>query len=307
VLEVLQDDLHQMPGFEKTSIDDIKKRVRGYVRWRDMLKTEKPNLVVVCSPTETHVPIVRELITDFGIKNILCENPITSIHDSDSLPGLQALVAEKGVTLGVNQQYASLGDRLKDIRLHPGKKDSLTFAQLAEGVTAAKVTFITHGTRPWRRFGNIGELIILEDLGTHALYFLPSSVRYQPVQVKKVNREGDNVFLNLVEYDLLFGETPVRLVLGYRRKLKSLKVAFSRGGLDYEFHMTGTTNPQTGEYTRCIEGKNYAFPFRYTLQTDLVKYSFMHSLLGRPIVPLEEAIRNQSTIRQIFEGAAKFK
>jgi predicted dehydrogenase len=305
VLEVLQDDLHRMPGFEQISLDELKKNVRGYTRWREMIRQEKPDLVVVCSPTETHVATVRELITDFGIKNILCENPITPLQDSDSLPGLERLIKEEQVTFGVNLQYAALGTHLKDVNIHPQEKNSLRFGQLTEGLTSAEVTFITHGTRPWRQFSHIGEQVVLEDLGTHALYFLPPSVWTNPVTVKKVHREGDNLFLNLVEYELAFGDVPVRMVLGYRRKLKSLKVLFHRNNKDYEFHMTGATNPETGEYTRWIEGKNYAYPFRYALRTDLVKYSFMHSLMGRPLVGFEEALKNHAAIRQIFEGSTK--
>jgi hypothetical protein len=303
VFEVLQDDLHQMPGFENVTADELKKHIRGYEKWREMVAKEKPDLTVVCSPTETHVPIVRELVTDFDVKNILCENPLTPIQDSDSLPGLQELLRERGVTMGVNQQYAALESHLRDVTVN----DSLTFRQMTENLTSAEVTFITHGTRPWRQFGNIGEQTILEDLGTHALYFLPAAVRRQPVKVQRVHREGDNLFLNLVEYDLLFGSLPVRLALGYRRKLKSLKVVFTQKQKEYEFHITGATSPQTGEYTRVIEGKNYAYPFRYGLRTDLVKYSFMHSLMAKPLVPIEEAVVNQNTIRQILEGSTQLR
>ncbi len=307
VLEVLQNDLHQMPGFETLTTEEIGRHVRGYDRWREMVEREKPDIVVVCSPTETHIPISRELISGYGVKNILCETPLTSVNDSDSLPGLEALAAEKSVNFGVNQQYASLPDFLKNVPLNPAEPNSLTFGQVYNGAQGAEITFITHGTRPWRRFGNIGELIILEDLGIHALDFLPPALRRRPVTVKKVTREGDNVFLNLVEYELLFGETPVKLVLGYRRKLKSLKLVYRKDEKEYDFHVTGTTNPQTGEFTRGIEGKNYAFPFRYALRTDLVKYSFMRSLAGQPLSPLADGIEHQHIIHRIYEGSSGLK
>src|SRR5262245_8147195 len=87
VMEVLQSDLHQMPGFETLTAEQIGRHVRGYDRWREMVEKEKPDLVVVCSPTETHVPVCRELITSYDVKNILCETPLTPINESDSLPG----------------------------------------------------------------------------------------------------------------------------------------------------------------------------------------------------------------------------
>lgn len=307
VYEVLQNDLHQMPGFENVTSEEIAQSVRGYERWREMIEKENPDLLVVCSPTETHIAICREAITSYNVRNILCETPLTPLNDSDSLPGLSALVKEKNVVFGVNQQYMSLTHFLKDLRLNPADGQSPTFGQVHEGAQAAEITFITHGTRPWRRFGNIGELIILEDLGLHALDFLPSAFLKQPVRVTKVNREGDNIFLNLVEYELRFGDAPVKLVLGYRRKLKSLKLVYTHKEKEYDFHVTGTTNPQTGEFTRGIEGKNYAFPFRYALRTDLVKYSFMRSLANAPLSPLDNAIQHQQILRQIYEGSSKIR
>ncbi len=310
VLDVLLEDLHQMPGFENATTEEVKKDVRGYVRWRDMVAKEKPDLVIICSPTETHVPVARELLTDFGVTNILCESPVASLQDADSLPGLKKLVDDRKAVFGVNLQYASLPSMLKDLALHPHTEEEKSgepffFRELVERITKAEVTFITHGTRTWRRFSNIDEQTILEDLGAHALYFLPPAVRKEPVTVKKVTREGDNLFLNLLEYDLLFGKTPVRLVLGYRRTLKSLKVVFSVDKKAYEFHLTGGRNPQTGEFTRRIEGRNRAFPFRHDLPTDLVKYSFMRSLARHPLVALDEAVQSQATLRKIYEGSKK--
>ncbi|MBP8004991.1 MAG: Gfo/Idh/MocA family oxidoreductase [Elusimicrobia bacterium] len=307
VSEVPLDDLHQMAGFENLTADDLRRHVRPYERWREMVEKEKPDVVVLCSPTDTHVAIVRELITGFGVKNILCENPVTTLTDADSLPGLTKLVREAGVVFGVNQQYAALPEFLKDLRLDPGAPQAPTFGQVFEKADAAHITFITHGTRPWRRFGHIGELIILEDLGAHALRLIPPALWSQPLTVKNVVREGDNVFLNLVEYELRFGAAPVTLVLGYRRKLKSLKMVYGNGDREYDFHVTGTVSTPTGEFTRGIEGKNYAFPFRYALRTDLVKYAFMRSLAGRPLVPLEDALRCQDLLRRIYEGSSRIK
>lgn len=307
VQEVLLGDLHQMPGLENETGDQLKKHVRGYTRWRDMVAKEKPDMVVICTPTETHVPFARELITDFGVKNILCESPITSLEDSDSLPGLKKMIEDNKVFFGVNLQYASLTSMIKDIPIHPEEEDKLYFRELVERITRAEVSFITHGTRSWRRFSNIDEQVILEDLGAHALYLLPPAVRQQPVTVKKVVREGDNLLLNLVEYDLMFGKTPVRMVLGYRRTLKSLKVVMGVGKHNYEFNLAGARNPETGEFTRKIEGKNHAFPFRHDLSTDLVKYSFMRSLAKHPVVDIDHAIQNQAALRTIYDASRKKK
>jgi hypothetical protein len=307
VFDVLLADLGHMPGFEKITAAELTKSVRRYDRWREMVQKEKPDLTVVCSPTETHVGVLRELMTDFGVKNILCECPVAPLTDTDSLPGLLALAREKDAVVGVNLQYVSFLSFLKDLPLTPGKKDGLRVGHLADGITGMDITFITQGSRPWRRYGSIGEQIILEDLGLHALYFLPSEIRESPITVKKVVREGDNVFVNLVEYDLLFGKIPVRMTLGYRRKLKSVKMILNRGKQSYEFHVTGTKNPATGEYTRLIQGKNYAFPFRYALPTDLVKYSFMHALSGAPLVTLEEAARRENSLKRIYDGSLKLK
>jgi hypothetical protein len=310
VPEVLVNDLKPMAGFENETAEQIKKSVRGYTRWRDMVAKEKPGLVVIGSPTDTHVAIARELITDFGVRNILCESPLTPLEDSDSLPGLKKMIEDNKVVFGVNMQYAGLAPMIKDLAVHPEEsreEQKLYFRELAERVTAAEVSFITHGTRSWRGFSKINEQVILEDLGAHALYFLPSAVRQQPVTVKKVSREADDVLFNVLEYDLLFGKTPVRLVLGYRRKNKSLKVVFTAGGNDYEFQLSGSRNPKTGEFTRKLEGKNHAFPFRHDLAVDLVKYSFMRSLAGQPLVGIDEAVQNQTTLRAIRAASRKKK
>jgi hypothetical protein len=307
VYEVLLNDLHRMPEMEKETLEGVKKNVRGYINWREMVAQEKPDLVVVCTPTETHLPMVRELVTDFGVKNILCESPVASLNEADALPGLKKLLEERGVTFGINFQYASLMPMIKDVPLQPGGKNPVSLGSLGDKVSSADITFITHGTRPWRQFGKIDESIILQDLGAHSLYFLPPAVRNQPVTVKNVVREGDNVVVDLVEYDLLFGETPVRLVLGYRRKLKILKVILDCDRKNYEFHLSGGLNPDTGEYTRQIIGKNYAHPFKHSLSTDLVKYSFMRSLARHPLVGLDEAIQNHATLRLLLEGSLKIK
>src|SRR5438309_22231 len=65
VREVLLDDLAHMAPFAGKKLDDTVKSVRGYVNWREMVEKEKPGLVVICSPLNTHVPYMRELLADF--------------------------------------------------------------------------------------------------------------------------------------------------------------------------------------------------------------------------------------------------
>ncbi len=54
------------------------------------------------------------------------------------------------------------------------------------------------------------------------------------------------------------------------------------------------------EFTRWIEGKNYAYPFKHFLDTDLVKASFISSLSGKPIVPIEEGIKDLELIKTLY-------
>ena len=301
VLEVLLDDLSRMPSFAGKDLNAILKNVHGHTNWREMVSKESPGLVVICSPLQTHVPYLRELLADFKVKNILCEPPLSHLHEIESLPNIAQLAGEKNVAIGTNQQYAILYDRLKDIPLNPeasSPKDG-KFGDLLTGTGGLEIIFITHGTRLWRKMQGVGEQEILEDLGLHALSLIPRELQNRKISVKNVKKEGDNLFLNFVEYELALGEVPVRITLGYHRKLKSLKIVLKKGKKDYEFHISGTTNPETEEFTRWIEGKNYAYPFKHFLDTDLVKASFISSLAGKPIVPIEEGIKNLEFVRAL--------
>lgn len=300
VLEVLENDLSQMPSFSSKKFDDIAKDVHGYINWREMIQKEKPGMVVICSPLETHAPYLRELLNDFKVKNILCEPPITHLNEADSVDSLVHLAEEKGVTVGVNQQYAILYQKLQGLPMNPQESDSGKFGDLLTGLTGLHITFVTHGSRVWRKMQGVGEREILEDLGPHVYELIPKSLRDQKVTVRDVKKEGDDVFLNYVEYDILFGTVPVKLTLGYHRKLKSLKLVFKKGKKDFEFNISGASNPQTGEFTRWIEGKNYAYYFKHLLNTDLVKTSFIHSLAGKPEVTLQEGINSLKFIRSLY-------
>lgn len=305
VMEVLEDELFHMALFSKSSPDSYLKDVHGYTNWREMLSKESPGLVIIGSPLATHIPYLRELLLDFKVKNILCEPPLCHLHEMEALPNVVQLAQEKNVNVGVNQQYATFYERLREVPLNPNQhqkqnQNSQRFGSLLSGVEALHITFITHGTRLWRRMQGVGEQEILEDLGPHVFELIPESIRNEKVVVKNVKKEGDNLFLNFVEYELLLGKVPVRITLGYHRKLKSLKLVFRKEKKDYEFHISGATNPDTGEYTRWIEGKNYAYPFKHFLDTDLVKASFISSLAGKPVVPIHEGAKSLEFIKALY-------
>ncbi len=299
VLEVLENDLSQMTSFSSKKFETISKDIHGYTNWREMIHKEQPGLIVICSPIETHAPYLRELLTDFKVKNILCEPPITHLNEADSLESVIHLAEGKAVTVGVNQQYAILYRKLKDLPLNPQDASGEKFGDLLTDLSGLHVTFITHGSRVWRKMQGVGEREILEDLGPHVYELIPESLRSQKITVRDVKKEGDDVFLNYVEYDLLFGAVPVKITLGYHRKLKSLKLVFKKGKKDYEFIISGASNPQTGEFTRWIEGKNYAYYFKHLLNTDLVKTSFIDSLAGKPVVSLQEGMNSLKFIRSL--------
>jgi hypothetical protein len=302
VLEVLLNDLSLMSSFKKLDSDKILKDIRGYTNWREMLMKEKPDLVVIGSPVQTHVPYLREIVTDFKIKHILCEPPLSQLQDIESLRNIVQLAKEKNVQIGCNQQYAILYDRLKDIPLNPESKEKspAKFGDLLSDLSGLDITFITHGTRIWRKMQSVGEQEILEDLGPHVYELIPASLRNKKMTIKDVKKEGDNLFLNFVEYYLTLGDVPVRITLGYHRKLKSMKLIFKKDKKDYEFYVSGATNPETGEFTRWIEGKNYAYFFKHLLKADLVKTSFISSLAGKPVVPIEEGIKSLEFTRTLY-------
>lgn len=302
VMEVLIDDIERMPSFADKPSDSFTQDVHGYINWREMISKESPGLVIIGAPLQTHIPYLRELLTDFKVPNILCEPPLSHLQEIDSLPNIVQLAVQNSVNVGVNQQYAVLYDKLANIPLNPQAPSAKgnKFGDLLSGIDGIHITFITHGTRLWRRMQGVGEQEILEDLGPHVYELLPASLRHQKVTMKNVKKEGDNLFLNFVEYDIKLGETPVRITLGYHRKLKSLKINFKKEKKDYEFHISGATNPDTGEYTRWIEGKNTAYLFKHFLDSDLVKTSFISSLAGKPVVPIQEGIKSLEFIKALY-------
>ena len=65
------------------------------------LKTSKPDIVSICSPTSTHVPLIESLCRA-GIGAILCEKPLA--YDLRAAERAVALCEKKGVLLAVNYQ-----------------------------------------------------------------------------------------------------------------------------------------------------------------------------------------------------------
>jgi hypothetical protein len=303
VLEVLLDDLSHMPSFAGKDPVDILKDVHGYSNWREMATQEEPGLLVIGSPLNTHVPYLRELMADTKVNHILCEPPLCHIQEIESLPRIVEQAREKKVSIGINQQYAFLYQQLKDLPLSSSvpTQDSGKFGDLLTDLTGLHIVFTTHGTRLWRKMQAVGEQEILEDLGPHVWEMIPKELRDKPITIKNVKKEGDNLFLNFVEYDLKFGDVPVKITLGYHRRLKNLKIILKKGKKDYEFSITGAVNPETGEFTRWIEGKNYAYPFKHFLNTDLVKSSFIHALAGQPAVSIEGGVRTLEFIKTLHQ------
>jgi predicted dehydrogenase len=82
------------------------------------LKKTKPDLVSICSPTATHVPLINELCRA-GIKAIFCEKPIA--YDLRAAERAVQLCERKGVVLAINYQrnWDKESNRLKD-SIHQG-------------------------------------------------------------------------------------------------------------------------------------------------------------------------------------------
>ncbi|MBV8213245.1 MAG: Gfo/Idh/MocA family oxidoreductase, partial [Verrucomicrobia bacterium] len=60
-----------------------------------------PDLVSICSPTNTHVPVIKELC-QAGVRAILCEKPIA--YDLPAAEGAVELCEKNGVLLAINYQ-----------------------------------------------------------------------------------------------------------------------------------------------------------------------------------------------------------
>lgn len=116
------------PGMELAGVVDVSAaRAREFARtWKvpyhgtsvqTALQKVKPDLVSVCTPTPTHVPLIRELATS-GIRGILCEKPL-SYSRPQALSAMR-LCQKRGVLLAVNYQrnwdirLSTLGQELQE-------------------------------------------------------------------------------------------------------------------------------------------------------------------------------------------------
>ncbi|MBV8483387.1 MAG: Gfo/Idh/MocA family oxidoreductase [Verrucomicrobia bacterium] len=65
------------------------------------IKETKPDLISICSPTNTHVPLIKQLCRA-GVRAILCEKPIA--YDLPAAEQAVELCESEGVLLAVNYQ-----------------------------------------------------------------------------------------------------------------------------------------------------------------------------------------------------------
>jgi predicted dehydrogenase len=73
--------------------------LRVYADYREMLQTERPELVAVVTPDHLHAPVV-EAAVEAGVRGIFCEKPLaTNLAEADAI--IEA-VRGAGVTMNVN-------------------------------------------------------------------------------------------------------------------------------------------------------------------------------------------------------------
>jgi predicted dehydrogenase len=77
------------------------------------LRKTQPDIVSICSPTSTHVPLIKTLC-QAGVGAILCEKPIA--YELRAAEQAVALCTKKGVLLGINYQrnWDRQSNRLKE-------------------------------------------------------------------------------------------------------------------------------------------------------------------------------------------------
>ncbi|MBI4181132.1 MAG: DNA adenine methylase, partial [Chloroflexi bacterium] len=59
---------------------------------------------------------LREIVSDFKAPYILCEPPLCHLQEMSSLPSLMQVISEKKIVVGMNQQYAILYEKLKELQ-----------------------------------------------------------------------------------------------------------------------------------------------------------------------------------------------
>ena len=89
---------------EKSKLDSAKKKWAvdsAYLDYKEMLKNEHIDILSVCTPPETHEPIIKYVST-FPLKAILCEKPIS--NNTKDAQNIIRICKEKKILLMVNHQ-----------------------------------------------------------------------------------------------------------------------------------------------------------------------------------------------------------
>jgi predicted dehydrogenase len=93
---------------------------KQYTDFRAMLAMERPEILSVCTPDDTHYEIIRTVLGTPGLRGVLAEKPL-ALHVSEA-EELVSEAAARGVTLAVNfsRRYAPSHVRLRE-HLQAGK------------------------------------------------------------------------------------------------------------------------------------------------------------------------------------------
>ena len=73
---------------------------KAYTDLEAMIGAQSPEIFIVCSPTETHLPVILEIIENYEPLAIVCEKPLAYHHD-DALKIVE-LCQSRGIQLFVN-------------------------------------------------------------------------------------------------------------------------------------------------------------------------------------------------------------
>jgi predicted dehydrogenase len=73
---------------------------KAYTNLKAMAGALAPEIFIVCSPTETHLPVIQEIIENYEPLAIVCEKPLAYHHD-DALKIVE-LCQSRGIQLFVN-------------------------------------------------------------------------------------------------------------------------------------------------------------------------------------------------------------
>lgn len=75
---------------------------RGYIDYREMLNEEKVDILSICTPQESHYPVVKEAASNKNIRAIFCEKPLANnVRDAQKMV---KLCKEKKIILQVDHQ-----------------------------------------------------------------------------------------------------------------------------------------------------------------------------------------------------------